>query len=366
MPGVIKTNIDLPSIVGGKQSVYFFPDVILITEGNHAGAISYEELGICWNSTVFVEDDGVPPDAQVVGHTWQYVNKAGGPDRRFNNNRQIPQVLYQQMGLQGPGGFQKILHISRVADRSEFDTALAGLRGLIKVLERLALEPPPRSGDTLDALRGHDVAPPVIQGRRSRSVLGSLATLCAVVGIAGGVAVLFIGLYAHHPNLLGQPGPVAPAAPVASPSSTTASAGAATNNSVAGSAGARSSAIAGQDAYTRGITDWRALKAWSDSQTGDRRAGADYWAANRSVPGHTSCADKADAYDPEKNGTGPGHKAAFAAGCQEAKRRLDPIDDRRRKEPQYRAGFADEAKRSPLNANAAPPPGTIVPPPPRP
>jgi len=303
------------------------------------------------------------------------------------------------MGLQGPGGFQKILHISRVADRSEFDTALAGLRGLIKVLERLALEPPPRSGDTLDALRGRlapnliappvegadegeppreqphplaegvaadDVAPPVIQGRRSRSVLGSLATLCAVVGIAGGVAVLFIGLYAHHPNLLGQPGPVAPAAPVASPSSTTASAGAATNNSVAGSAGARSSAIAGQDAYTRGITDWRALKAWSDSQTGDRRAGADYWAANRSVPGHTSCADKADAYDPEKNGTGPGHKAAFAAGCQEAKRRLDPIDDRRRKEPQYRAGFADEAKRSPLNANAAPPPGTIVPPPPRP
>jgi hypothetical protein len=146
VPSVIKTNLELPSIVGGKQGVYFFPDVILITEGNRVGAISYEELGIDWNSTVFVEH-GVPSDAQIVGHTWQYVNKAGGPDRRFNNNRQIPQVLYQQMELKGPGGFQKILHISRVADHSEFDTALSGLRGLIKVLERLALEPPRPSSD---------------------------------------------------------------------------------------------------------------------------------------------------------------------------------------------------------------------------
>jgi Protein of unknown function (DUF4236) len=142
VPSVIKTNVDLPCIVGGRQSIYFFPDIVLVTEANRAGAVSYEQLVVLWSNTVFVEDDGVPSDAQVVGQTWLYVNKKGGPDRRFKNNRQIPQVLYQQMGVQGPGGLQKILQISHVADRSGFDAALEGLRGLIKNLQQLTRNPP--------------------------------------------------------------------------------------------------------------------------------------------------------------------------------------------------------------------------------
>jgi hypothetical protein len=35
------------------------------------------------------------------------------------------------------------------------------------------------------------------------------------------------------------------------------------------------------------------------------------------------------------------------AGCQDAKRVLDPIDVRRA-DPEYRAGFSEEAKRSPF------------------
>jgi uncharacterized protein len=136
VPKVVKTNVDIPSIVGGRQSVYFFPDIVLIIEGANAGAVSYDDLEVYWNTTVFIESDGVPSDAQVVGHTWRFVNRNGGPDRRFNNNRQILEVLYQQMGLQGTGSFQKILHISRVEDRGGFDTALAGLRLLIHRLKR--------------------------------------------------------------------------------------------------------------------------------------------------------------------------------------------------------------------------------------
>lgn len=114
------------------------------------GAISYDELNILWNNTVFIEDDGVPSDTQIVGQTWRYVNKGGGPDRRFKNNRRIPQVLYQQMGIQGPGGLQKILHISHSAHRGRFDTALVGLREAIKRLERLSLAPPPRPRNAQD------------------------------------------------------------------------------------------------------------------------------------------------------------------------------------------------------------------------
>jgi hypothetical protein len=45
-----------------------------------------------------------------------------------------------------------------------------------------------------------------------------------------------------------------------------------------------------------------------------------------------------------------GDEDAFVAGCQEAKGRLDPIDVRRA-DPQYRAGFNDEATRLPMNAS---------------
>jgi hypothetical protein len=113
------------------------------------------------------------------------------------------------------------------------------------------------------------------------------------------------------------------------------------------------------DAYSQGIADWRDLKRWSDSQTGDQGTGVQYWEANRNVPGHASCAEMA-----EKRLVSGGDKSAFRAGCEEAKRRLDPIDDHRLTDPEYRAGFSSEASVAPLKSTTALPPGTIVPPPP--
>lgn len=139
VPGVIKTNISVPSIIGGKQSLYFLPDIVLIVEGKRAGALAYEQLDVLWNTTVFIEEEGVPSDGQVVGHTWKFVNKNGGPDRRFKDNRQLPKLLYQQMGLQGAGGLQKILHISKVSERAGFDAALNAMRHLVQNLKAAAL-----------------------------------------------------------------------------------------------------------------------------------------------------------------------------------------------------------------------------------
>lgn len=134
-PSVVKTNLSVPAIVGGRQNIYFFPDVVLIVESTHAGALAYDQLEVLWTSTVFIEGDGVPSDAQVVGHTWRFVNKNGGPDRRFNNNRQIPKCLYLQMGLSSSEGLRKVLHFSRVIDHTSFDAALDGLRGSIRILK---------------------------------------------------------------------------------------------------------------------------------------------------------------------------------------------------------------------------------------
>jgi hypothetical protein len=142
VPVVVKTNVSIPAIIGGKQNVYFFPDVAVVQDGNRVGAIPYEQLSTYWNTTVFIEVDGVPSDSQVVGYTWRFVNKKGGPDRRFNNNRQIPRVLYQQMGLRGSGQFQKILHISCVTDRTSFDQALRALGSTVQELKLKTLAAP--------------------------------------------------------------------------------------------------------------------------------------------------------------------------------------------------------------------------------
>ncbi len=141
-PSVVKTNVSIPAILGGRQHIYFFPDVALVMKGKSVGAISYEQLETYWNTTVFIEVDGVPSDSVIVGQTWRFVNKNGGPDRRFNNNRQIPEVQYQQLGLRGPGSFQKLLQISKVADRSSFDAALRAMSKKVEQLKQIALPPP--------------------------------------------------------------------------------------------------------------------------------------------------------------------------------------------------------------------------------
>jgi hypothetical protein len=67
--------------------------------------------------------------------------------------------------------------------------------------------------------------------------------------------------------------------------------------------------------YAQGVADWRALKAWLDSQSSlgkGNAAGANYWAANRNVPGHASCLTAAEDYRSLRHG----EASAFLAGCQ--------------------------------------------------
>jgi hypothetical protein len=95
-------------------------------------------------------------------------------------------------------------------------------------------------------------------------------------------------------------------------------------------------------AYEQGAADWRAQHAWFAAQTGDRHAGAHWWATHRARPDVVPCNEAARDYS--ANGQAA---ALFEAGCNDAKRWLDPID-RKQADPQYKAGFNDEAKRNRL------------------
>jgi hypothetical protein len=124
-PPRIETNVEVLCIDTGGQKLMFFPDRLLVHQRGKYGAVAYQDLKVTLGQTRFREDQGVPSDAQVVGESWQYVNKSGGPDRRFKDNRQIPIALYGEIGLESPTGLKILLQVSKKAAADQCATALA-------------------------------------------------------------------------------------------------------------------------------------------------------------------------------------------------------------------------------------------------
>ena len=76
------------------------------------GALNYKDITSSSNTTRFIESEGVPSDSQIVGQTWKYVNKSGGPDRRFKDNRQLPICLYGELKLTSALGLNTVIMYS--------------------------------------------------------------------------------------------------------------------------------------------------------------------------------------------------------------------------------------------------------------
>ena len=112
LPPCIETNIDVWGIDAGNIKLYCFPDYLFVLQNERYGAIPYESLTAHCSVDRFIEDSSVPSDANIVGHTWQYVREDGGPDRRFNNNRQLPIALYGLLVLKSSSGLNIYLQCS--------------------------------------------------------------------------------------------------------------------------------------------------------------------------------------------------------------------------------------------------------------
>jgi hypothetical protein len=120
-PYYIKTNVNTIQIVlHNKERLIILPDKVFFVRKRKVGMIDYNDFRISVSSVRFVERDPIPKDAQVVGQTWQYVNKNGTPDQRFKNNKQIPVCLYGQVFLRSPSGLNVELQISNVQNARDF------------------------------------------------------------------------------------------------------------------------------------------------------------------------------------------------------------------------------------------------------
>lgn len=105
-PFYIKSNVEIIVLKLKSEQIVVLPDKLLIIKGKKIGAANYDEVKITTSCGRFIEDGLVPKDAEIIGYTWQYVNKNGSPDRRYSNNRQIPVCLYGYVTIRSDFGLE--------------------------------------------------------------------------------------------------------------------------------------------------------------------------------------------------------------------------------------------------------------------
>ena len=120
--GVIVTNAPVPKMQNANGGdIFLYPGFIvyMVSEVTYA-LIEYSELNMVMSRTRFHEEAAVPSDAEQVAITWAKCNKDGTPDRRFNNNYQIPVMQYALFVLQTTRGLNEEYLVSNVAASEAF------------------------------------------------------------------------------------------------------------------------------------------------------------------------------------------------------------------------------------------------------
>jgi hypothetical protein len=125
MPG-FETNaavgIDL-----GNSTLYVLPDQCIIRVGNTYKFVG-KVLRVQTKCCSFREEEATPHDSSIVGQTWRYVNKRGGPDLRFNDNHQIPIYRYGEILISVGESWRLHLCLSRAESAERFGDLLRSVR----------------------------------------------------------------------------------------------------------------------------------------------------------------------------------------------------------------------------------------------
>jgi hypothetical protein len=134
-PSCIRGRARFPSFQVGADELYLLPDAALIIVRGEVASVTYRELELSSSVVRFIEADRVPSDTAIADHTWRYVNKSGGPDRRFINNAQLPVCLYGELILRSEGGLDCKFQLSK-------PSATESLYKVIEALKRITVEIP--------------------------------------------------------------------------------------------------------------------------------------------------------------------------------------------------------------------------------
>jgi Protein of unknown function (DUF4236) len=124
VPPGVQSNVTPPCLAVEGKRLYFLPDCIMVREGRRYGTVSYADIRCGVRDSRFIVVDEVPQDAMVVGQTWKHPNKNGGPDRRFNNNRQVPICLFEELAMISSSGLKVLVQMSLRNTASRVEQAI--------------------------------------------------------------------------------------------------------------------------------------------------------------------------------------------------------------------------------------------------
>lgn len=220
------------------EDIFVYPGFAMMRErGRDFALIDLREVEIDYSERHFQEEERVPRDTVIIGHTWAKTNKDGSPDRRFKDNYQIPVVRYGRLAIRSRTGINETYMFSDAAAALAFAEAFAAYRrALVAFADRSAradfVLPRPETDDPAD-VEPHDAQPtdglPVgVAGRPpARALVADVLVLVAAVAIAVGWAVVGHRAHAPAPNspvavvvpppAAPQPSPAPPAPETASP-----------------------------------------------------------------------------------------------------------------------------------------------------
>ena len=122
-PPKVQCNMEVPMLQTKDVTLYFFPDRLLVYDSAGIGSVPYIDLNVEGAQFRFVEHESAPRDAKQIDRTWQYVNKKGGPDRRFANNRELPVMQYGLLAFSSSHGLKAIFLCSRAEIAADFVSA---------------------------------------------------------------------------------------------------------------------------------------------------------------------------------------------------------------------------------------------------
>ncbi len=121
-PPFMKTDIKCFRLKTSRGNMYFLPNGIMINRFSELYFLDMKDLVAKFDMTIFIESF-TPEDSELVGYTWQYVNRGGGPDRRFNNNPQFNRNRYGEIYLSIGDTFKLKLMFSNFRQKEALESA---------------------------------------------------------------------------------------------------------------------------------------------------------------------------------------------------------------------------------------------------
>lgn len=119
-----------------------FPGFVLMRDkGGDFALIELRELDFKFGQSQFIEEEKLPSDSEVVGHTWRKTNKDGSPDRRFKDNYQIPIARYGEYQFKSSTGVNEAYHLSSYSKSETFAAAFEAHKRAIANLASRAIAP---------------------------------------------------------------------------------------------------------------------------------------------------------------------------------------------------------------------------------